>query len=531
VMPLKIKSDEPLLLILFAEQPVVETFLKERKKGAHKSNAEDRRLKKLQEELTAAHADSLASSQEQEAFIEELQSAHEEVVSSNEELQTVNEELETSKEEMESTNEELVTANEELQTRNDLLIESYDYSTAIISTLHEPMLIMDGGMRVKSANEAFYKKFDVNKEETEGILLYELGNKQWDIPSLRVLLEEIVPKNSYFRDFEVTHTFPGIGEKVLMLNARRIVQKSHGEQLILLSINDITAAVRLQHKEKDELTRDIMITKSYNLKLESAVKQRTSELDRINNSLAEKNNELEKMIKELEAFTYVSSHDLQEPLRKIRTFAGRILEKEHPNLSETGKNYFRLMQNSAERMQVLIQDLLAFSRISTAERKFESIDLGQLVEEVKDEFKERIEETKAVVDVNGVGKVNVIPFQFRQVLQNLMSNAFKFSKPGIPPHISIECHEVESSKVDFVNLMPKKKYYQISISDNGIGFEAEYTDKIFKVFEKLHSKDEYAGTGIGLAIVKKIVENHNGFITAKSELSKGTKFDIFIPAT
>ncbi|HNV28975.1 MAG TPA: chemotaxis protein CheB [Cyclobacteriaceae bacterium] len=531
VIPLTIKSDEPLLLILFTEQPVAITVLKERKNGKPKSDVKDRRIKQLQEELVAAHAESLSFSQEQEAFIEELQSANEEVVSSNEELQTVNEELETSKEEMESTNEELITTNEELQTRNDLLIESYDYSTAIISTLHEPMLILDNNLRVKTANEAFYKKFDVNQEETEGILLYELGNKQWDIPRLRELLEDIVPKNSYFRDFEVTHTFPDIGEKVLMLNARRIVQKSHGEQLILLSINDITAAVKLQKKEKEEMTRDMRITKSYNVKLEEAVKQRTSELDRINSSLAEKNTELEKMVKELEAFAYVSSHDLQEPLRKIRTFAGRILEKENPNLSDTGKNYFRLMQNSAERMQALIKDLLAFSRISTAERKFETLDITQLVEEVKEEFKDRIEETKAVVELQGGGKINVIPFQFRQVLQNLISNALKFAKPGVPPHIIIESLTVESNKVDFVKLMPKKQYNQISIRDNGIGFEPEYTDKIFKVFEKLHSKDEYAGTGIGLAIVKKIVDNHNGFINAKSEPSKGTTFDIFIPTT
>lgn len=530
VVPLKIKSEEPLLLILFTEQSVVENFLNG-KKSKPKSDVKDRRIKQLQEELVVAHAESLAFSQEQDAFIEELQSANEEVVSSNEELQTVNEELETSKEEMESTNEELITSNEELQTRNDLLNESYDYSTAIISTLHEPMLILDNNLRVKTANESFFKKFDVNQEETEGVLLYELGNKQWDIPRLRELLEEIVPKNSYFRDFEVTHTFPDIGEKVLMLNARRIVQKSHGEQLILLSINDITAAVRLQQKEKEELTQDIMITKSYNLKLEGAVKQRTAELDHINNALAEKNNELEKMVKELEAFAYVSSHDLQEPLRKIRTFAGRILEKENPNLSDTGKNYFRLMQNSAERMQALIQDLLAFSRISLADRKFETIDIINLIEEVKEEFKERLEETQAVIEIHDSCKVNVIAFQFRQVLQNLISNALKFAKVGVPPHIIIECRTVKSDKVDFVKLMPKKEYNQISIIDNGIGFEAQYTDRIFKVFEKLHSKDEFAGTGIGLAIVKKIVDNHHGFITAKSEPSKGTSFDIFIPTT
>ncbi len=189
------------------------------------------------------------------------------------------------------------------------------------------------------------------------------------------------------------------------------------------------------------------------------------------------------------------------------------------------------MQNSAERMQALIKDLLAFSRISVADRKFETIDIDKLIEEVKEEFKERLEETQAVIEMHGSCKVNVIAFQFRQVLQNLISNALKFAKPGVPPHVIIQCRTVKSDKVDFVKLMPKKEYNQISIIDNGIGFEAEYTDKIFKVFEKLHSKDEFAGTGIGLAIVKKIVENHHGFITAKSEPTKGTSFDIFIPTT
>ena len=257
--------------------------------------------------------------------------------------------------------------------------------------------------------------------------------------------------------------------------------------------------------------------------LEEAVSNRTAELKQANEGLL-------KMNKELEAFTYVSSHDLQEPLRKIQTFAGRILEKENQNLSDYGKNYFRLMQNAAQRMQTLIQDLLAFSRISSAERKFENTDLNIIIEEVKKEFKDDIAEKHATIEVKEICKVKIIPFQFRQLMYNLISNALKFSNPKIPPHITIENSNIKYSNANDANLALNKEYCHITISDNGIGFEKEYSEKIFQVFQKLHGKEEYAGTGIGLAIVKKIVENHNGIITATSELNKGTRFDIYIPA-
>ncbi len=240
VVPLKIESDEPLILILFTEQEQTEIFAQQAEGGKNNSLAKDRRIKKLEQELAAAHADALAISQEQEAYTEELQSANEEVVSSNEELQTVNEELETSKEEIESANEELTTTNQELQTRNDLLNEAYGYSEAVFATIHEPMLVLDKNLRVKSANKTFYKIFNVKEEDTEGVLLYDLGNKQWNIPRLRELLEDLLPKNTHFHDFEITHTFPLIGEKTMLLNARRIIQKMNHEELILLAISDIT---------------------------------------------------------------------------------------------------------------------------------------------------------------------------------------------------------------------------------------------------------------------------------------------------
>ena len=241
------------------------------------------------------------------------------------------------------------------------------------------------------------------------------------------------------------------------------------------------------------------------------------------------NNELQKMNKELEAFTYISSHDLQEPLRKIQTFAGRIIEKEKQNLSESGKDYFRRMQEAAIRMQTLIQDLLSFSRLATTDRKFEVTDLTDIANDIKFEFTEVIESKNATIEVGKLCTINIIPFQFRQLLQNLISNALKFSKSDVPSHIIIKSKIAKGEELSNKKLEPDKEYCHISVSDNGIGFEPEYSEKIFQIFQRLHGKEQYPGTGIGLSIVKKIVENHKGFIKATSQLGVGTRFSIYLP--
>lgn len=248
--------------------------------------------------------------------------------------------------------------------------------------------------------------------------------------------------------------------------------------------------------------------------------------------LQQKNTELEKMNKELQSFAYISSHDLQEPLRKIQTFASQIMDKESQNLSDSGKDKFKRMQNAAQRMQALINDLLAYSKTNIQEVKFENTNLLLIIEEVKEDLKEELQQKNAVIKSNEVCdeiNVAVIPFQFRQLLYNLLSNSIKFSRSEIPLGIKIKCIIAKGHMLNNSLLLPERDYCHLEISDNGIGFEQEYGEKIFEVFQRLHGKNEYVGTGIGLAIVKKIVDNHNGIISARGEHNKGATFEVFIP--
>jgi two-component system, chemotaxis family, CheB/CheR fusion protein len=268
--------------------------------------------------------------------------------------------------------------------------------------------------------------------------------------------------------------------------------------------------------------------KEHRIELEKAVIERTHELVQANIQVEQKNEDLVKMNSELQSFTYIASHDLQEPLRKIQTFAKRIVEKDHAALSENGKDYFLRMQQAAGRMQTLIEDLLAFSRVNSGDRNYEHADLTTILDEVKNDFKEIIEEKNAVIETHGLGQAYVIPFQFHQLLQNLLGNALKFTKPNTAPHISIKSEIAQGSTLHN-RLLPEKEYCHITMSDNGIGFEPEFKDKIFELFQQLHGKDKFKGTGIGLSIVKKIVENHHGIVTATGELGIGARFDIYIP--
>ncbi|CAN5254306.1 PAS domain S-box protein [soil metagenome] len=281
---------------------------------------------------------------------------------------------------------------------------------------------------------------------------------------------------------------------------------------------------------------DVTEQKTFAEELEAKVNERTealsfktNQLQELNQILESRNVELDKMNKELESFTYISSHDLQEPLRKIQTFASLIAEKENDNLSTNGKDLFQRMQASAKRMQSLIEDLLAYSRTKSLKTNFEKVDLSSVVAIVVSDLKEEIQQKNALIEVNNTCEVNIIPFQFQQLFYNLISNSLKFSNPEKRLHITITTEQSQGSKSDNNELIHGKNYCHIIVADNGIGFEPQYNEKIFELFQRLHGRNEYNGTGIGLAIVKKIVENHHGVITAKGELGEGATFDIYIP--
>ena len=941
---------EPHFLILFQDGPIPTrqiTTGNKKTTSKIKNDDKDLRIQLLEKELAQVREDMRSITEDQEAVNEELQSANEELLSGSEELQSLNEEMETSKEELQSTNEELMVVNQEIIGLNEQVSDARDYLEAIVTTVWEPLIVLDKNLRVKSANSAFYTTFQVSEIATEGRLIYELGEKQWNIPALRTLLEEILPRKTKFADFEVKQNFPNIGERIMRLNAKELTREKTDEKLILVAIEDVTEKVtyrqkieeseafnrtildsspdcinlldaegRLQFinsngtrmmelgdfniaqniywwnlweekdhqmikdaffkalsgkkqqfqasrktakgmekwwdiivlplelnvhtkkvqrilavhrditeqkqsqiKEKELLERfqslvlqapvaicvmrgkdyvievinkgmyemwnktleqalnkpafevlpelmehgfkelletvyttgerivveelpivikrngklknvfvkfvyeplreadgtvsgvmalaheitdlvtarkdkeaqalmvenllmtapafvctlsgpdhvyelvneryqqlfgkrkiqgrtlmealpelkgqgfaelldkvystgeiyvgiDVPITlardenlapelryfnfsyqpmfdmdkniysvlafgyettaevisKNNNLKneqlrakeLEEKINERTVQLMEANQKLLFESQEKENRAKELDIaikelsfqnkekekrageliiannelkqFTYISSHDLQEPLRKIQTFAAVILEKEEAVLSSQGKDYFKRLHSAANRMQTLIQDLLAFSHSGTSQEKFENTDLQKMVGEVTSDLSETILKKNALIKNEASGEAFLNPLQFRQVFINLLTNALKFSKPGRLPVILITSHMANGLQLQNENallvpgaLSPQKKYCHIGIADNGIGIDPQYKDKIFEVFQRLHGKDEYEGTGIGLAIVKKIIDNHHGTITATGRLGEGTTFDIYIP--
>src|SRR3990170_464907 len=268
-----------------------------------KMGPQEMRIQQLEKELAQTREDMRILTEDQEASNEELLSSNEEQLSNSEELRSLNEELEISKEELQSTVEELSASNQELGHRNDELNHSRKYSEAIITTVREALIVLDKDMRVKSANSSYYKTFLKTERETEGKLFYELENGQWDIPDLRKVLERTLHEKPFYESYEVKLRFQSIGERTMLLNARRILKEDNNEQLILLAIEDITERSILEDK-----------LKIFAEELEKNVQERTQ-------LLKESNSDLEHSNKNLEQFAFIASHDLQEPLRKIKTFS------------------------------------------------------------------------------------------------------------------------------------------------------------------------------------------------------------------
>jgi signal transduction histidine kinase len=246
-------------------------------------------------------------------------------------------------------------------------------------------------------------------------------------------------------------------------------------------------------------------------------------------SLLQNTYQLQQSNASLEEFAYVASHDLKEPLRKISTFGDRIIQTQQERLNDDGKIYLKKIIDASQRMQTMISDLLSISMI-TGDRSFQPFSLQTIVEEVKQTLEFKIEKNDAIIEASGLPVANIVPSQFRQLFQNLLSNSLKFTRDNVQPHIRINWAYVGPDEIDKVQINKANQYLKLDIIDNGIGFEDEYAGKIFQIFQRLHGRSEYEGTGIGLAICKKIVEHHGGTIYAHGHLGQGSTFTIILPA-
>ena len=523
VLPL-VNTVEPHYLVLFRDTLPMPGLPEEGEPddftgaGDPQWGAERLRNQELEKELAQLREDMRSITEDQEAINEELQSANEELLSGSEELQSLNEELETSKEEIQSTNEELTTLNQELFDRNEQLNLSRLYAESIVATVREPLIVLDEQMKVKTANRSYYKKFNTSEEETEGKSFFHLRNGQWDTPSIRTMLGKILSLDGRITDFEVRQMLDGAGERVMLLNACQIFRRDSAEKLILLAFEDVTEI----RKREEELKR-------FSQELEKQVEERTVSLREANHSLKESNTSLKHSNDNLAQFAAIASHDLQEPLRKIRTFAARLNQRHSQDIAGESKELLDKISVSAERMSRLIYDVLNFSKVLDAS-VFEMTDLNGTLQNVIVDFELQIAQKAAVIQCDRLPVIRAVPLQMNQLFYNLLSNALKFSRAGVAPLVNVSARTLSPGELEgHPALDGNGSYCEIIVADNGIGINPIYSDQIFLIFQRLHSNEHFEGTGIGLALCKRIVVNHRGEIYMDSKEGVGTRFHILLP--
>lgn len=354
---------------------------------------------------------------------------------------------------------------------------------SVVDTVREPLLVLDAGFHVVHTNRAFFRTFGVTPADTIGQSLFTLGEGQWDVPELRALLRDQLSEADELFDVDVDHVFPRIGRRVMLLNARRIVQHGDAPRLTLLAIEDVTEQRRSARR----------------------LRAQQRELRRSNAALEE--------------FASVAAHDLQEPLRKILSFGERLDTTAAPPLTGDARQYLDRMLAAAARMRTLIGDLLAYSQAAVAREPFARTDLDVVVHEVVADLEVAIADSGGTVHVGPLPTIEADASQMRQLLQNLISNALKFRRRDAPLVVHVGTPA------------PAADPCTITVSDNGVGVAPEYRERIFRVFERLHSRSEFPGSGIGLAICRRIVERHGGTITVTDGTESGTAIRVVLPLT
>lgn len=478
----------------------------ESKEEQERLDTELTRIDLLEKELAQAREDMRSITENQEAANEELQSANEELLSGSEELQSLNEELETTKEEIQSSNEELTILNQELVERNEQLIYSRRYAEAIVATIHEPIVVLTGDFKIKSANKLFYEQFGTNEADTVGKMFFEIQSGRWQIKGLRENLETILPEHSFFENFEATITLRSGKKSVLLLNGRQLINENGNEQLILLALHDITQQ-KISERE-----------------LEMQVTQRTIELK-------ESNLNLQQLNENLRQFASIASHDLQEPLRKIRTFTSIFKQRFLKGSDEAANLIVDKIEHSANRMSRLIKEVLEYSKLSNANKENVTTDLDNILKNVLEDLDLLISDSNAVIHYpEPLPVIEAVPLQMNQLFYNLISNALKFRANGTQADITISSRKLNPDELrKYEQLSSNRSYIQLTIADKGIGFDPQFNEQIFQLFERLHAFDEFEGTGLGLALCKKIVEQHHGHIFAESKEGEGARFNVILP--
>lgn len=352
----------------------------------------------------------------------------------------------------------------------------------------------------------------------------KLGSFEWDIvkqkssntPSLYQIFE--MPEGTGLENF-MKHVHPQDKRRVDQAMKKAMVTGNYECEYRYL----------INGSEKHIWAKGIMHFEDSKPSLLQGTVQDITNRKKVEDDLLQKTLELEKSNESLQQFASVASHDLKEPLRKIAMFSDIVLSKEAEKLSETSQVNLKRVQDSAQRMQEMIEDILSFSSL-TKEHDAQTCNLQSLLNEVLEILEFTISEKQAKVISDGLPDAIISPSQFRQVLQNLISNSLKFSRNNVHPIIQISHRFLKPEDVNQPKLKDAKSYLEIIVEDNGIGFEAEYKEQIFGLFSRLHSKSHYEGSGLGLSISRKIIENHGGIIIADPQTGQGARFKIIIPA-
>ena len=374
-----------------------------------------------------------------------------------------------------------------------------------------------------------YKRIIVEKERSENLHLSLISTLPGvDVALINKDLEIIVAKGTPFSAFgypETVHPKEALFRQLPHDTSERIMALCHeglaGKSLKTeITTDDVRYQISLVPIKDSEGIFGVLLM-SVDISLFNV-----SEGD-LRNQLYE----LESAKESLEQFAYVASHDLQEPLRKIRAFGDRLTAKYADQLQGSGQDYIARMQNAAERMQQLIDDLLQYSRVGRLQNEPQAVDLNEVIDDVLKNMLTQTDDGQASISVQRLPTIVGEPWQIKQVFQNLISNAIKFRRMEVLPQIHISAREMPLDELQRTQrtILPDTAYHEITVADNGIGFDEKYLDRIFDIFQRLHGRTKYSGTGIGLAICRKIIDHHFGTISAQSTPGEGARFSVVLP--